>query len=628
MDVERLEQLVGDFHDGTVATHFVDSTEPSPLAHEILSGRPYTFLDDAPLEERRTRAVKLRRGLPVEARELARLDPEAIARVREQAQPEPRDPDELHDLLLQSVVLRPEWSWRRHLEALVEAGRATIASLGLESVWVATERRGAVAVAWDGARFTPDLDLPQELRVEPALEPEEVVADALRGHLDQCGPIDAPGLATRLVLPLPRVEAGLTQLEAEGFVLRGAFEDGRGDVQWCARRLLTRIHGYTQDRLRREIQPVSARDFMRFLLRWQHVAPGTRREGRAGALAAIEQLQGFEVAAGSWETDVLPARIDGYRPEQLDALCLSGAVAWGRLSLRPGDREAGSAVASRGGLAPSRATPVSLLIRDDVSWLLRTQRGDTLPTEPGPGAALDVLAALRDRGALFHGELVTLTGRLPLEVEQGLWELVARGLVAADGFQAVRSLLGSRDRWARRTAQRRMRRGLRRGAKGAASAEGRWAPFPAVVSPAESFDPDALAEAAAEQLLARWGVVFRDLLVRENLGLPWREVLWAMRRMEARGTIRGGRFVTGFVGEQYALPQAVDALRSTRRRARDGEVVRLAASDPLNLVGILTPGPRLSTQRNAFVVYRDGAVVSDVEDAEAPLSRIQQAPPV
>ena len=650
MDVERLERLVGDFASGAVNTHFVDSTEPSPLAHEILNGRPYTFLDDAPLEERRTRAVKLRRGLPVEARELARLDPEAISRVRSEVCPEPRDPDEVHDLLLQLVAMRPEYAWSRDFQKLVAAGRATIASSGENGLWVATERKRAVQALWPDVVFTPDVELPAALASEPPVDAEDVAASAVRGHLEISGPITLRELANRLALSEVQVEVGLLRLEGEGFALRGRFESELRDVadperaqeQWCARRLLTRIHLYTQERLRKEIEPVSAQDFIRFLFRWQHVAPGTRREGRAGTLAAIEQLQGCELAAGSWESDVLPARIDGYKPEFLDALCMSGEVSWGRLSpkavakARSPEREAENTAtpANRGGVAPSKSTPIALLIRADVPWLLLAQRGDATGSLPGEGPARDVLMALRESGALFHTELVTRTGRLPVEVEHGLWDLVSRGLVTADGFQAVRSLLGSRGRWARRNSQRRMKRGLRRGARGSASTEGRWAPFPAAsaltsggeAGPAD-VDADELAEAVAEQLLVRWGVIFRDLLARENLAIPWRDVLWALRRMEARGTIRGGRFVTGFVGEQYALPGAVEALRRTRRLPRTGELVRVAAADPLNLVGVLTPGPRVPAQKNAWVIFEDGAPVDEAERSRLKPLSLRQGDP-
>jgi ATP-dependent Lhr-like helicase len=262
----------------------------------------------------------------------------------------------------------------------------------------------------------------------------------------------------------------------------------------------------------------------------------------------------------------------------------------------------------RGGAVPSRATPIAFALREELPALLAVARGEGQPTLPGDGAARDLLETLRSRGALFHGELVAATRRLPVEVEQGLWDLVARGLVAADGFESVRALLGARER--ERRGRRHER--LRRGARGRAGAEGRWALLP---PPDFACDPDERAQAVAEQLLARWGVLFRDLLVRETLAVSWREILWALRRLEARGAIRGGRFVTGFVGEQYALPGAVEALRRTRRLERTGETVRLSAVDPLNLVGVLTPGPRIPAVRTQQVVYRDGLPLRDAPAA-------------
>jgi ATP-dependent Lhr-like helicase len=302
---------------------------------------------------------------------------------------------------------------------------------------------------------------------------------------------------------------------------------------------------------------------------------------------------------------VLPARVAGYRPQWLDGLCLSGEVAWARLSPRASSDDERP---SRGG-SPSRATPLALVHRDDLDLLLALARDGVEPALPTGGPAADVLGILRTRGALFYRELVSATGRLPVEVEEGLWELVSRGIVTADGFQSVRGLLGARERWARSRSHgaRRGRRRTKRGA-GVVGAEGRWALLP----PAdEETDREERAEVAAEQLLARWGVVFRDLLARENLALPWRDVLWALRRMEARGTARGGRFVTGFSGEQYALPDAVDALRRTRKRERTGETVRLSGVDPLNLVGTVVPGARVPAVRTQTVVYRDGAAVDE-----------------
>jgi ATP-dependent Lhr-like helicase len=599
MDVEGLEKLFGDMTEGRVRVHARDTTEPSVLCHEILNGRPYTFLDNAPLEERRTRAISLRRGLPEDGRDLAQLDPEAIAKVRREALPEPRDVDEVHDLLLASVLRRPEPSWEEWFEALVRRGRAASVETAWGSRWLAAESAPAVAALHPGARITPELVLPEALRAEAPTAEEAAIA-AVRGHLEFCGPVSLPELAEAVALREIHAEQALARLEAEGFLLRGRFEPEREEEQVCARRLLTRIHAYTQERLRREIEPVTAQDYLRFLLRWQHVVPETRREGRRGTLAAIEQLQGFEVAAGAWEAAVLPARVAQYKPAWLDDLCLSGEVGWGRLGLRAQSAEEGAA--SGRGATPSRATPITLAARGDLEWLLAAARGDASPVEPGPGVACDLLVQLRERGALFLSDLVARSGALPVQVEEGLWELVSRGLVAADGFQSVRSLLGARERQrrARATARRRLRRGARGGVAGR---EGRWA----LLSPhGEPPDRDELAEAVAEQLLARWGVVFWDVLTRENFSVPWRDLLWALRRLEARGAIRGGRFVTGFSGEQYALPGAVETLRSLRRRPREGEIVRLSACDPLNLVGILTPGPRVPAVRTREIVFRDG----------------------
>jgi ATP-dependent Lhr-like helicase len=387
--------------------------------------------------------------------------------------------------------------------------------------------------------------------------------------------------------------------------------------EFCERRLLARIHRYTRDRLRREIEPVTAQDLMRFLLRWQHVAPGTQLEGRQGLLAAIEQLQGFEIAAGSWEPSVFPARVRGYRPEWLDELCLSGQVAWARLEVRSAPVGDPGEAPGRGGLTPSHATPVSFLVRENLPWLLSAARGDAAPVLPGPGPTYDVLECLRTRGALFFHDLVAATGRLGVEVTEALWDLVARGLVTADGFGSVRALFSARQRWSHRAARSGAVDRLRRSGHGVGGGEGRWVLVPPP-PPTSAVDLETLAEAVAEQLLARWGVVFRDLVARETLAVSWREVLWAFRRLEARGTIRGGRFVTGFVGEQYALPEAVEGLRETRRRERPGEIVRVAAVDPLNLVGILTPGPRVPAIRRHVVVYQDGVPPPASGTAAAP----------
>jgi ATP-dependent Lhr-like helicase len=601
MDVDGLRELLAEIEAGRVQVVTRDTVEPSVLAHEILNGRPFTYLDDAPLEERRSRAVQLRRGLPVEARDLGRLDPDAIERVREEVRPDPRDADELHDLLMTVTGLRPNEEWQSWFDELVEERRGLrIRGASGAELWGVVERRPPLELVFPEATIVPDHRSP--VAATP-IDRDAAVAEMIRGHLEYVGPATVADLAERTALSEGDVAIAAARLEGEGFAFRGHFSAGDGPDEFCARRLLARIHTYTRARLRREIEPVTARDFMRFLLRWQHVAPGTRREGRLGVLAVIEQLQGFELAAGAWEPGVLASRVEGYRSERLDDLCLSGDVTWGRLSIRNGttDEEA----PRRSGMTPSRATPITLAIREDLPWLLQATRNGRTPREPGPGRTDDVVEALRANGALFAADLVTITGRLPHEIEEALWDAVARGLVTADGFDGVRSLL-----YRRAVARTPHRPRLRRaGSRTAARSAGRWSLVPVTQA---TEDPDELAEALAEQLLARWGVVFRDLLVRETFTVPWREVLWALRRMEARGTIRGGRFVNGFSGEQYALPEAVDALRAGRKRERSGETVTVSAADPLNLVGIVLPGARIPAVASNSVTYVDGVVEDDV----------------
>jgi ATP-dependent Lhr-like helicase len=625
MDVDGLVEVLQRLEAGAISVHFVESTEPSVLSHEILNGKPFTFLDDAPLEERRSRAVQMRRGLPLQAAALAELDPEAVDRVRTEAAPDVRGPEELHDLLLSLVVLRPVPEYRAWFEALAVTGRAHAVDTSGHggdpaTLWSAAERRASVTALFPDATFHPDHRLPPALTADA--DADTAAADVLRGHLDVTGPVTVADLAARTALAESRVKVGLARLEAEGFALRGSFDPriggdggaGGDDGQWCARRLLARIHAYTQHRLRREIEPVTAQDLMRFLLHWQHVAPGSQRTGRGGVLAVVDQLQGFEIAAGAWEESVLPARVENYQPRWLEDLCLSGELVWGRLALRADTEDDAT---RRGSSTPSRATPVTFALRADLAWLLQAARGGAVAGEPPHGAGRDVLDALQEHGAMFHSQLREATGRLPVEVEEGLWDLVARGIVTADGFQAVRSLLSARQSWKRRHRHElRSRLGARRVPTVREGGEGRWSLLPV---PGATDDPDALAEQVAGQLLARWGVVFWDLVAREHLALPWREVVWALRRLEARGLVRGGRFVTGFAGEQYALPEAIEELRRVRRTARHGETVRLNASDPLNLIGIVLPGPRVTAVRTNTVTYRDGAPVTPDAPTPAPL---------
>ncbi|HYQ14768.1 MAG TPA: hypothetical protein VEQ58_03395, partial [Polyangiaceae bacterium] len=593
MDLSGLQRLLDAIAAGEVRVHFRDTTEPSPLSHEILNARPYTFLDDAPLEERRTRAVQVKRGLPLEARELSSLDAEAIARVRDEAKPAPRDGDELHDLLLSLVTLRADTSLSLLFDDLRAAGRALQVSASSGTFWCALELRGAVEALLQNPQFTPDSWPPFAVDTAPR---EELAARAVRGQLEQSGPASVAQLAFLTGVDEPSVVLALARLRHEGFALSGCYEGAAAGEQFCARRLLDRIHRYTRDRLRREIEPVSPQDFMRFLLRWQGVIPDTRKSGQRGVAAVIEQLQGFEAAAASWESDVLPARVEGYRAEHLDALCFSGQLVWGKLSPRSAPHLVGKSATI------SRATPVTLAYRADLPWLQQALRGGEPARADADLPAL--VRCLERRGALFSSELEAELGVSTRELHEALWDAVARGLVTADGFGALRALLGRRAPEPSTTSR------LRRGARLELPREGRWALLTAARA---SLDADALAEAVAEQLLARWGVLFADVVTRENLALPYRELTWALRRLEARGVVRGGRFVNGFVGEQYALPEAVDALRSVRRSEHTGSTVELSACDPLNLVGIVLPGARIPAQRGRSFVLRDGALHSEPE---------------
>jgi ATP-dependent helicase Lhr and Lhr-like helicase len=566
MDIEGLKSLVRRFEEGTVRMHFLDTVEPSVLAHEILGGAPFTYLDeDTEIGERRSRAVPLRRGLPVEPHELGRLDPDAIERVRAEATPDVRDPDELHDVLLSLVAARPRREWAEHFEGLANAGRCFEVHVpgASDALWAATERRAEVEAVLPGARFVPNHPLPPGLVDQlDADSADEAAVTLIQGHLDVAGPATVDDLADATGLLQSSVTIALEALRARGFAVSGRFEPERGE-QWCARRLLARIHGYTRERRRAEARPISQEEWQGFLQSWSHAAPGSHLHGRAGLAEVIEQLQGYEYPAGEWER-IFAERVESYRPEWLDDLCLAGEVVWGRLSVleRAADGDDPAAGEGLSGKTPSRRTPITFMLRQDLPWLLQAHRGAVVPAEPNAGPGREVLDALRARGALFHSDLQGITNRLPADVEEGLWDGVARGLISADGFNAVRSLLNARTRFARR--QRRYSRPGSRGRRGSwrQGVEGRWTLLPAAL-PIE--DVEELAETVASQLLLRWGVVFRDVYLRERLAVPWREILWALRRLEARGLIRGGRFVTGVTGEQFALETTAPLMG--RRRA-------------------------------------------------------------
>ncbi len=619
LDLAGLRRVLESLERGEIQFLAKDTPMPSAFSHQILNAMPYAFLDDAPLEERRARAVILRRALPESAADLGRLSADAIRSAAEDAWPLVRDPDELHDLLL-GLILLPESLAQpvpggRNPGSLFEGsdvcstpesgpGRLPTEAAGwFESL----ERNGrAIRVESTGRRFwaaAERRELIEELFAQKNLTASDASAKVplnvlVRGWVEVSGPFTAGSLARILGMSESDMRTALTYLEGEGQVLRGFFTEARGEEEFCDRRILARIHRATIAHLRREIEPVPASVFLRFLLEWQHVAAGSQLSGDHGVLEVVEQLQGYETAAAAWEAEILPSRVKDYTPALLDSLCLAGDVVWGRWMRRATQAEVPS---RRPGL--TRTAVLGLGMREDMSWLLDAAPPDEQALSIN---ARDVLSFLHRRGALFFPEIMAGTRHLPSEVEDALWQLVAAGLVTADSFAALRSLVSGEAR--RQEHSPRRRRQPRR------TREGRWS----LLEPLGTV-PENWIELRARQYLRRYGVFFRELAAREPSAPPWRELLSVLRRLEARGEIRGGRFVDGLNGEQFALPEAVDGLRALRKRETQGGFLRISACDPLNLVGVLTPGPRVTAVLGNRIVFRDGVPVAAVESGETRL---------
>jgi ATP-dependent helicase Lhr and Lhr-like helicase len=578
MNLNGLSELLRAVEAGSLRTVAIDTPEPSAFCHEILNANPYAFLDDAPLEERRARAVQLRRTMRDDVDGAGILDPAAIAEVAAESWPVVRDADELHDALSTLVVMAPVPEWNAWFEELVAQRRATrlvipTLSSPAESreAWTCAERLELARLAYPDAAMKPEI----AAAGNPAPPTrDEAFTEILRGWLESSGPLTVAELRDRLWTDSDTVEAALLRLETQGQVLHGRFTAAAEAEQWCNRRVLARIHRLTIGRLRREIEPVTATQYASFLQRWQHVAATSRLHGIDGTLQIVRQLEGYEIPAVAWEAQVLPARIAGYRPEYLDRLCYAGDVMWGRLTPHPA-LEPRPADEERSRVRPTRLAPIALFLRANADELIVQRRPDVAALSH---AAREILEQLEHLRAPFFAEIVRVTKRLPSEVEEALWQLVAAGLVTADGFDALRSLSDAKRRLGEKGLRARPR-----------SSSGRWTLLQATT---ERIDR----ETFARRLLARWGVVFRDVIARESLAPPWRELLLVFRRLEARGEIRGGRFVAGFVGEQFALPEAIEALRSVRRTGGD-EPVRVGAYDPLNLAGIILPSSTDSSER-------------------------------
>lgn len=638
MDIDGLEEVLRKIEHGQIRCVARDLPEPSPLASEILNARPYAFLDNAPLEERRTQAVYTRRasesGSSRSSEGLGVLDAAAIEKVQKEAWPEATNADELHDaLMLLSVMTDEEVAVSTHhdgngasaehlVKELIAANRATKVRFAEKTFWAAAERLPMIQEIYPTVRVEPELIIPDCMRGK-AWERAKAVRELIRGRMEVCGPITVGELSDILILPRSDSDAALLALEAEGFVLRGKFRPHATDQEWCDRRLLARVHRLTIDRLRAEIQPVSPQDFYRFLFAWQRADAEHRVEGPEGLQSVLEQLDGCELPLAAWESAVLAARVDDYDPEWLDRLCFSGRIGWGRLSA-PQNPNARTS-------APLRTSPIALYQRENLQhWLRLTQSNSSMELSVAARTLFDTLA---DGGALFFSELVRRSGLLPSQVEEGLSQLAALGLVTSDSFDGLRALLvpsSKRPTFGRNAGTRRRKTNL-------ASIEfaGRWSLLRTDVASqplgngAEGSARGAAVEKFGRVLLRRYGVVFRRLLERESFPVTWYELGRIYRRWEARGEIRGGYFVGGIGGEQFALPEAIGLLRSIRKSQSNGELITLSGADPLNLQGVLTPGARIAALTANRILFFAGLPIAALEAgeirklAEAPVSDLQ-----
>ena len=616
MDIEGLKGVLADISSGKIRCIAVDTPVPSQFSHEILNANPYAYLDDAPLEERRARAVEMRRMLPESVlTEIGRLDPAAIAEVREEAWPDVRDADELHDVLqelmafpepgeaeasVSNFVSKSTSTWKDYFSELVAAGRASSAQQGDRIYWVAAEKAKTFASIFPEASFTNSLG---EVQIEQPSR-EDALLTCVTGWLSHLGPVTAPGLGGFLGVSASDVEKCLLRQEGAGSVLRGQFTDSSsGVVEWCDRRLLARIHRQTLGALRKQVQPVNAAQFMRWLLRWQHLTPETKLLGERGTLEALQQLQGYEAPANAWERQILARRVANYDPKVLDQLCLTGAVGWGRLSPHPASLSENASTIRR--VVPTSVAPLTFFIREDADWMISQHAGEQENSVGLSPTAREVLTHLRQRGASFFADIVRGTGKIKAEVETALWELVTAGMITADGFDNIRALIDPK----RRAGQGRGHNTRPR------QSAGRWS----LLYAGEAAERSRMAESTCWMLLRRYGVVFREMVVREPIVPRWRELLIAFRRLEDQGQIRGGRFVSGFLGEQFALRVAVESLRASSKQTGMREVVTIAASDPLNLVGIIVPGDRVPSNSGRTVTFMNG-IAAGADEAPAAYS--------
>ena len=639
MDLEGLIEILRGIDSGTIRCLAVDTPIPSQFAHELINAMPYAYLDEAGTEERRARATTLRRGLPDGKDQAAsRLDQAAINTVRAELWPDLRDEHELHDLLLTLVLLPLKFidterasDWPIFYERLTRNARVQTVDLNGTPCWVATERLAqAKSVILSEQSESKD---PDELSLTATFETisvtnSDAILKCVQGWLQILGPTTASALSTITGIPAPDLFKAFLAMEMQGLLLRGAFQhavtDESHEIEWCERRILQRIHRLTLGTLRKQIEPVTPAVYMRWLLGWQHLAPQTQLAGEEGLLHALAQLEGFEAPAIEWERTLLPVRVANYDPRWLDALCLSGAIGWGRVSPHPAWAVGEGSAPRR--VIPTNAAPITFFIRESADWLPHALAAhsvdDAILAQALSADAIAVRAILGQRGACFANDLQRVLSLTRHQVQHALWELATAGLASADGFDQLRGMMDPRRKSAASNETKRAAR----------TTAGRWAllcsesgPAPVTrITPAErqataiahARQADAAHESAARMLLARYGVLFRDVLERESNAPKWRDLLNILRRLEARGEIRGGRFISGFGGEQFALPEAVESLRLTRRVDSQHEIT-VAAADPMNLAGIVIPGVRTPAVPGRQIRFRNGSLIPD-EDLGAP----------
>ena len=616
MDLEGLVDLLRGIKEGSIRCLAVDTPTPSPFAHELLNANPYAYLDEAGLEERRARATSLGRNHPDQP---GKVDPVAIAAIRKEIWPDLRDEHELHDLL-QSLIVLPLHvidsaevrDWHLFYDRLGRTGRAQMIDCAGSQVWVATERLPWVAALWRTA-----------VEDEPkSVTKEDFVLKVVQGWLQITGPTTSNSLARTLNLEPAGIFQAFLTMETQGLLIRGTFEysapaESGGitdhDIEWCERRVLQRVHRRTVATLRKQIEPVSPAVFMRWLLTWQHLAPQTQLAGEEGVFEALRQLEGFEAPAIEWERTLLPSRVANYDPRWLDSLCLSGAVGWGRISPHPAWSKGDGASPRR--VIPTSAAPITFYIRETADWLpyaLADQgvEEDKLAVALSP-AALQLRTLLQQRGACFVNDIQRIANFTRQQTQQALWELATAGVVAADGFDQLRACMDPRRKSMTTEAS---------GKRSARSSVGRWSLLREGIQTAPTAiemarDTETALESFARQLLNRYGVLFRDLLLGESNAPKWRDLLNMLRRLEARGEVRGGRFVSGFGGEQYALADAAESLRAARTRECSA-IIAVAAADPMNLVGIVVPGDRVPAVPGRQVFYRNGKLHAEKGNRE------------